>query len=114
EHTEKRHGYGVVRDLVGHGIGKNLHEAPDVPNFGKRGKGPQLKHGMTIAIEPMINLGTSKVRQLNDGWTIVTADKKASAHYEHTIAVYEDGPKILSNHSKIEENIKNNSNLYSL
>ena len=104
----RKHGYGVVRELVGHGIGRNLHEEPEVPNYGKRGKGRQLKDGLVIAIEPMINLGRKEVRQASDNWTIITIDKKPSAHYEHTIAVRKTGPDILSSHKYVEEAIKNN------
>ncbi|MBK9272517.1 MAG: type I methionyl aminopeptidase [Saprospiraceae bacterium] len=111
EHAEKRHHYGVVRELVGHGIGKKLHEAPEVPNYGQKGKGPVLKEGLTIAIEPMINLGTKQIKQLKDGWTVVSADQKASAHYEHTIAVRMNGPEILSDHQIIKTEIKNNSEI---
>jgi len=89
-------GYGVVRDFVGHGIGRNMHEDPQVPNYGIPGRGPRLKSGMTLAIEPMINMGTHEVRTLDDGWTVVTTDKKRSAHFEHTIAVTSDGPEILT------------------
>ncbi len=91
-------GYGVVRDYVGHGIGRNLHEDPQVPNYVPSigDKGPLLKVGMTIAIEPMINAGTWRTKTLKDGWTVVTLDKKPSAHFEHTIAITEDGPDILS------------------
>lgn len=89
-------GYGVVRQLVGHGIGRNMHEEPQVPNFGSPNDGPVLKIGMVLAIEPMINLGTYQVKTLPDGWTIVTADGKASAHYEHTIAITDDEPDILT------------------
>ena len=110
-YTETENGYGVVRELVGHGLGRSLHEPPEVPNFGKRGRGPKLKQGLVIAIEPMINLGTRRVKQLNDGWTIVTADGKYSAHYEHTIAITENGPDILSDHKRIEEAIKKNENI---
>ena len=113
-YVETSLGYGVVRDLVGHGIGRNLHEAPDVPNFGTRGRGAKLKEGLVIAIEPMVNLGVKDVVQLNDGWTIVTRDRKPSAHYEHTIAVTSKGPDILSDHMRIEEEIKKNINLTSL
>ncbi len=88
--------YGIVRDLVGHGIGRTIHEEPSVPNFGKAGKGQVLKEGMTFCIEPMVNLGTWKVKTLADGWTIVTADGSRSAHFEHTIAVTKDGPEILT------------------
>jgi methionyl aminopeptidase len=97
-------GYGVVRELVGHGVGKKLHEDPEVPNYGKRGKGIKLVSGMVFAIEPMINQGTKSVVQERDGWTIRTADKKPSAHFEHTIAVHEDRTEILTTHQYIEEN----------
>ncbi|HNO48470.1 MAG TPA: type I methionyl aminopeptidase, partial [Chitinophagales bacterium] len=106
EHTQFKHNYGVVRDLIGHGVGKNLHEEPDVPNYGKRGKGLVLKEGLTIAIEPMINLGTHEVKVLDDKWTIVTRDGKPSAHFEHTIAVGKGKPEILSDHNLIFEAIK--------
>jgi methionyl aminopeptidase len=92
----ERNGCSVVRDLVGHGIGRDLHEEPSVPNFGRAGKGPVLREGMTICIEPMVNQGTWKVRTLPDDWTIVTKDGKLSAHFEHTVAVMADGPKILT------------------
>ena len=101
----------MVRELVGHGVGKSLHEAPEVPNYGKRGRGPLIKEGLVIAIEPMINLGVRQVRQLNDGWTVITKDRKVSAHYEHTIAVGINGPEILSDHRMIEEAISNNPEL---
>jgi methionyl aminopeptidase len=94
-------GYGVVREFVGHGIGRALHEEPPIPNYGKAGTGPRLKAGMTIAIEPMINLGTAEVETLADGWTAVTKDRKLSAHFEHTIAVTETGFDILTLPSKI-------------
>ena len=94
-YCEKR-GYGVVREYVGHGVGKELHEEPSVPNFGTPGRGVRLTAGMTIAIEPMINQGTKNVRVLPDGWTVVTADGKLSAHFEHTVAITADGPKILT------------------
>ena len=89
-------GYSVVREMVGHGIGRNLHEEPSVPNFGKPGKGVVIKEGMTFCIEPMVNEGTHKVLTLDDGWTIVTADGKLSAHFEHTVAVTKDGPELLT------------------
>jgi methionyl aminopeptidase len=90
-------GYGVVRELVGHGVGRNLHEAPDVPNFGTAGKGVRLTKGMVIAIEPMINMGAKEVVfSQEDGWTVTTADGSLSAHYENTVAITEDGPKILT------------------
>jgi methionyl aminopeptidase len=94
-------GYGVVREFVGHGIGRALHEEPPIPNYGKAGTGPRLKAGMTIAIEPMINLGSAEVETLGDGWTAVTKDRKLSAHFEHTIAVTETGFDILTLPSKI-------------
>jgi len=102
-------GYGVVRELVGHGIGRQLHEKPEVANYGKRGSGPQLKAGMTIAIEPMINMGTRSILQLKDGWTIITGDKKPAAHYEHTIAIKEGEAELLSTFSFIELAIEENS-----
>lgn len=98
-HAESN-GYSVVRELVGHGIGQNLHEEPQVPNYGQPNEGYKLHAGMCIAIEPMINLGKKEVYTSEDGWTILTADGKASAHFEHTIAILEDGPKILSRTSK--------------
>ncbi len=102
QHAEK-HGYGVVRDLVGHGIGKTMHEEPQVPNYGRRGKGKKIQNGLTIAIEPMINMGTEKVVQLEDGWTIVTQDRLPSAHFEHDVAVIEGKPEILSTFDYIEK-----------
>ena len=90
------HGMGVVRELVGHGVGQNLHEAPDVPNYAGKSKGPRLRAGMTIAVEPMINLGTEKVTWDDDGWTVHTADGKLSAHYENTIAITEGEPELLT------------------
>lgn len=89
-------GFSVVRDFVGHGIGKKVHEDPNVPNFGKSGKGPKLINGMVLAIEPMVNAGTYKVKTLKDGWTVVTADSSLSAHYENTVAILSDGPEILT------------------
>jgi methionyl aminopeptidase len=89
-------GFSVVRDFVGHGIGRKVHEDPNVPNFGKSGKGPKLLEGMVLAIEPMINAGTHKVKTLKDGWTVVTADSSLSAHYENTVAILSDGPEILT------------------
>ncbi|MEM6831282.1 MAG: type I methionyl aminopeptidase [Bacteroidota bacterium] len=105
QHAEK-HNYGVVRELVGHGLGKKMHESPEVPNFGKRGRGSKIKEGLVIAIEPMINMGTRRVIQLNDGWTIITADKKPSAHYEHNIAVVDGNPEVLSTFDYVEEELK--------
>lgn len=89
-------GFSVVRDFVGHGIGRNLHEDPQIPNYGLRGRGIELKNGMVFAIEPMVNEGTFKVKVLKDGWTVVTSDGKLSAHFEHTVAITENGPMILS------------------
>ena len=94
-YAEER-GYGVVRDLCGHGIGTSLHESPEIPNFQMRRRGPKLKAGMTLAIEPMVNLGTERIRWMSDNWTVVTADRKESAHYENTILITKDEPKILS------------------
>lgn len=96
-------GYSVVRDLVGHGVGRNLHEKPEVPNYGTRGSGVKLKAGMVIAIEPMINLGTRAIVQENDGWTIRTADRKWSAHFEHTVAIRNGEADVLSSFKYIEE-----------
>ena len=89
-------GFSVVKDFVGHGIGRNLHEDPQIPNYGLRGRGIELKNGMVFAIEPMVNEGTFKVKVLKDGWTVVTSDGKLSAHFEHTVAITENGPVILS------------------
>ncbi len=111
QYTEQTHNYSVVRELVGHGIGRNLHEAPDVPNFGKRGRGPILREGLVIAIEPMINLGRRAVRTANDGWTVFAKDRKWSAHYEHSVAIRKGKADVLSNHSFIEEAIRNNPNV---
>lgn len=102
DHAEKN-GYGVVRELIGHGLGRKLHEPPEVPNFGKRGRGPLFVDGMTIAIEPMINMGTKNVKQLRDGWTIVTADTKPSAHFEHDVAVVDGKGVILSTFDYVDE-----------
>jgi len=98
-----KHSYGVVRDLVGHGLGKQLHEEPQVPNYGRRGRGKQIQNGLTLAIEPMINMGTEKVKTLDDKWTIVTADGMPSAHFEHNIAVVDGEPVILSTFDYIYE-----------
>ena len=89
-------GFSVVREVVGHGIGRNLHEAPQIPNYGQAGQGPRLKTGMTLAIEPMINAGVPGVKILEDGWTAVTLDGKRSAHFEHTVAITDNGPEILT------------------
>ena len=111
QHTENEHKYGVVRELVGHGLGRSLHEEPEVPNYGKKGRGPKIRKGLVIAIEPMINLGTKHIKQDKDGWTIRTRDNKPSAHFEHSIAVRENGADILSDHNIIEDAVKNNSEL---
>jgi len=107
----EKHKYGVVRDLVGHGIGRSMHEDPEVPNFGKRGKGMLLQDGLALAIEPMVNLGQKEVYQDNDGWTIFTRDRKPSAHYEHSVVVRKGQADILSNHAFILEVVKNNAEL---
>ncbi len=105
-HCEK-HGYGIVRDLVGHGIGRRLHEDPQVPNFGRRGTGRKLKPGMTICIEPMVNMGSAEVYTDADGWTVRTADGRASAHYEHMVAIRQGGPpEILTTFDYIEDVIE--------
>ncbi len=101
-HCEK-HGYGVVRELVGHGLGRKMHEKPEVPNYGKKGKGPLLKKGMVIAIEPMINMGTRRILQLSDGWTILAADRNPSAHYEHDVAIGPNGPDVLTTFEYVEK-----------
>jgi methionyl aminopeptidase len=88
--------FSIVREFVGHGIGKNLHEDPEIPNFGPPHQGPVLKEGMVLAIEPMVNLGGSATKILNDGWTVVTQDGKPSAHFEHTVAIGKNGPEILT------------------
>ncbi len=111
EHTEKKNGYGVVRDLVGHGLGKQMHEEPQVANYGKRGTGAKLKEGMVIAIEPMINMGVKEIDYDEDGWTIRTKDGKASAHFEHDVAIRKQGPDILSSFEEIEAAEKANPNL---
>ncbi len=115
-YTNKEYGYGVVRELVGHGVGKKLHEDPQVPNFGRRGDGKRLKEGMVLAIEPMINLGTKDVYTERDGWTVRTSDHKASAHFEHTTAVRKNKGETLSSFAPIEaaerENAELNSSQY--
>lgn len=109
EHAEEN-GFSVVRELVGHGIGRHLHEKPEVPNYGKRGTGMVLKEGLVIAIEPMINMGGKAVVHENDGWTVRTADKKPSAHFEHTVAIGKGSADILSSFTFIEEVLKLNIN----
>jgi len=101
--TAEDAGFSIVRDFVGHGVGKSLHEDPAIPNFGEKGVGPRLKKGMTIAIEPMINAGSHKIKVLKDGWTVVTRDGKLSAHFEHTILISDTGPEILTNSSLYEQ-----------
>ncbi len=101
-HAEKN-GYGVVRELVGHGVGRKLHEAPEVPNYGRRGHGVRLQNGMALAIEPMINMGVKEVKQLSDGWTVVSRDGKPSAHFEHTVVVRPGKAEVLSTFRYIED-----------
>ena len=113
EYTEKRNGYGVVRELVGHGLGRSLHEDPQVPNFGKRGNGGKLKEGMVLAIEPMINLGVKEVFYDEDGWTVRTKDGKPSAHYEHNVCIRKGKADILSSFAEIEAAEKANKELCS-
>ena len=109
KHNEDN-GFGVVRELVGHGIGNSMHEGPEIPNYGKRGKGKKFKNGMVIAIEPMINQGTHKIKQLSDGWTITTLDKLPSAHYEHNVALINGKPQLLSTFRYIYESLGIKSN----
>lgn len=106
-HAEKN-GFSIVREMVGHGVGRNLHEAPEVPNYGKKGSGVKLKSGMALAIEPMINLGKRFISQQDDGWTIRTSDSSLSAHFEHSVVVRPDKADILSDFSIIDEAIRNN------
>ncbi len=113
DYTERQHHYGVVRELVGHGLGKQLHEDPQVPNYGKKGTGPKLRENMVIAIEPMINMGTRDVIYDADGWTVRTKDGKFSAHYEHTICIKRGRVDILSSFEKIIQNENANQALYS-
>ena len=102
QYTEK-HGFGVVRELVGHGLGAKMHEDPEMPNYGRRGRGKKFIEGMVVAIEPMINAGTHKIKQLKDGWTILTADNRPSAHFEHDVALIEGKPELLSTFHYIYE-----------
>ena len=104
-HVEQA-GFSVVRELVGHGIGKTLHESPEVPNYGKRGRGTKLRSGLILAIEPMVNMGAKSIVQEADGWTIRTRDRQPSAHYEHTVAVMNGTPEVLTTHKYIEEVFK--------
>ena len=110
EHAE-RNGFGVVKELVGHGVGTHLHEKPEVPNYGKRGSGTKLEEGMVIAIEPMINAGRAGVKFWNDGWTVSTSDKKPSCHYEHTVAIRKGAADILSTFSYVDEVLKEKVNI---
>jgi methionyl aminopeptidase len=113
EHCEKQHKYGVVRELVGHGLGKKLHEDPQVPNFGKRGSGAKMHDNMVIAIEPMVNLGVKEVWYDKDGWTVRTKDGKVSAHYEHTVCVKKGRADVLSSFEDVEKEEKSNTYLNS-
>jgi len=94
--TVENTGYGIIRDLVGHGVGRDVHEEPQVPNVGRPGHGPLLREGMVVAIEPMLSAGSANIRTLDDGWTVVTADRTLSAHFEHTVAITADGPRVLT------------------
>ena len=111
EYTERRHNYGVVRELVGHGLGRSMHEDPQVPHYGKRGNGQRLKENAVLAIEPMINMGTKDVYTEEDGWTVRTRDGKPSVHFEHDVCVKKNKALILSDYSIIETAEKNNANL---
>ena len=113
DHTERKHHFGVVRELVGHGLGKNLHEDPQVPNYGKKGSGPKLRENMVIAIEPMINLGTKDVVYDSDGWTVRTKDGKFSAHYEHDVCIKKGKADVLSSFEKIVQSESSNASLLS-
>lgn len=113
DYTEVKHGYGVVRELVGHGLGRQLHEDPQVPNYGRKGTGTKLKEGTVIAIEPMVNLGTREVFTESDGWTIKTRDGKVSAHFEHTVCVRKQKADILSSFAEIEKAERENPHLWS-
>lgn len=113
EHTEKKYGYGVVRELVGHGLGRSMHEDPQVPNYGKRGSGAKMKEGLVLAIEPMINLGKKEVFTDRDGWTVRTTDGKPSVHFEHDVCVQKGKADVLSNYAPIEAAEKANPNLFS-
>jgi methionyl aminopeptidase len=114
EHTAKKYGYGVVRELVGHGLGKHMHEEPQVPNYGRRGTGAKLKEGLVLAIEPMINLGKREVYTESDGWTVRTSDHKPSVHFEHDVAVRKGKADILSDYSIIEAAEFQNPHLYTI
>jgi methionyl aminopeptidase len=113
EHTEKKYGYGVVRELVGHGLGRNMHEDPQVANYGKRGSGIKMKEGLILAIEPMINLGKREVYTESDGWTVRTVDHSVSVHFEHDVCIERNKADILSDYTEIEAAERNNPYLYS-
>jgi methionyl aminopeptidase len=113
DYAEKKHGYGIVRELVGHGLGKHLHEDPQVANYGRRGTGVKMQEGLVIAIEPMVNLGTKDVYYDDDGWTVRTKDNKPAAHFEHTICVQKIKANILSSFTEVEKAEKTNPNLFS-
>lgn len=113
QHTNKKHGYGVVRELVGHGVGRHMHEDPQVPNYGKRGSGKRLMENMVLAVEPMINMGSRHIFTADDGWTIVTEDGLPSVHFEHNVCVKKNKPEILSSYAPIEKAEKANANLNS-
>lgn len=106
----ENHGYGIVRELVGHGLGREMHEDPEMPNYGKRGRGKKFVEGMVVAIEPMVNLGTHSINQLNDGWTILTKDGKPSAHFEHDVAIVDGKPELLSTFKYVHEALGIESN----
>jgi methionyl aminopeptidase len=106
----EKYGYGIVRELVGHGLGREMHEDPEMPNYGRRGRGKKLIEGMVVAIEPMVNLGTHKINQLKDGWTILTQDGKPSAHFEHDVAIVNGKPELLSTFKYIYESLGIESN----
>jgi methionyl aminopeptidase len=112
EHTEKKYGYGVVRELVGHGLGRSMHEDPQVPNYGRRGTGSKLKEGLVLAIEPMINLGKKEVYTEKDGWTVRTIDGKPSVHFEHDVCIQKGKADVLSNYATIEAAERANANLF--
>ncbi len=112
DYTEKAHGYGVVRELVGHGLGQKMHEDPQVPNYGKRGTGMKLQNGMVLAIEPMINLGKKEVFTESDGWTVRTKDGKPSVHFEHDVCIRQGKADVLSNYAAIEEAEQKNPELF--
>ncbi|CAM4156472.1 methionine aminopeptidase, type I [Pedobacter westerhofensis] len=112
-YTNGNHGYGVIRDFVGHGVGREMHEDPQIPNYGKQGKGKKLIENMVLAIEPMITMGTNRIYMLDDGWTVVSADKSTAVHFEHNVCVKKGAPVILSDFSIIEAAEKANTNLNS-